>query len=151
MKEFDQLCKAFEEMDLLSYGTLLQEKSNTVVPALAAVSGSDYTGLSAFATFIMGAIAVDGRLTEEEYILTKPMFEAFFGNTVDFELCSGLIRRMKPENKELKKNTDHLVDALGHLSEELKEDIITVCMLICAVDGKISLKEKNWIKQLIRD
>lgn len=37
------------------------------------------------------------------------------------------------------------------LSEELKENIIIVCLLICAVDGKVSPKEKTWIKQLVKE
>ena len=43
-----------------------------------------------------------------------------------------------------------MVDILGELDDELKDDIVIVCMMICAIDGKISLKEKNWIKQLIK-
>ena len=42
-----------------------------------------------------------------------------------------------------------MVDLIGFFSEEMKADIIIVIMLICAVDGKISSKEKKWIKALI--
>ena len=42
-----------------------------------------------------------------------------------------------------------MVDLIGLFSEDIKADIIVVCMLICAIDGNISAKEKNWIKQLI--
>ena len=54
------------------------------------------------------------------------------------------------KGKELKKYVDYMIDILGLVSDELKEDIIVVCLLICAIDGHISLKEKNWIKQLIK-
>lgn len=43
-----------------------------------------------------------------------------------------------------------MVDILGQLSDKLKEDIIIVCLLICAVDGTISYKERKWVKQLIK-
>ena len=42
-----------------------------------------------------------------------------------------------------------MVDILGLLSDELKDDIVIICLMICAIDGKVSLKEKKWIKQLI--
>ena len=42
-----------------------------------------------------------------------------------------------------------MVDVIGCFSDEMKTDIVIVAMLICAVDGKISFKEKNWIKKLI--
>ena len=28
--------------------------------------------------------------------------------------------------------------------------LLVVCLLVCAIDGKVSAKEKKWIKQLIR-
>ena len=31
----------------------------------------------------------------------------------------------------------------------VREDVVIVCLLACAVDGKISFKEKQWIKRLI--
>lgn len=36
----------------------------------------------------------------------------------------------------------------GILPEEIQNEIIIISMMICAVDGKISHKEKNWIKKL---
>ena len=45
---------------------------------------------------------------------------------------------------------DDMVDLIGCFSDEMKADIIVVAMLICAVDGKISQREKNWIKKLIK-
>ena len=46
---------------------------------------------------------------------------------------------MNKENKKLRKTVD-----------EMKANIIEVIMPIRAVDGKISIEEKNWIKQLIK-
>ena len=43
-----------------------------------------------------------------------------------------------------------MVDILGMVSVELKTDIILVCLMVCAIDGHVSRKEKKWIKQLIR-
>ena len=73
----------------------------------------------------------------------------FFGDSVNYEDCKKAVRLLKPESVELKKAVKEMVDIFGQLSEELKDDIIIICMLICAVDGKISLKEKLWIKSLI--
>ncbi len=44
---------------------------------------------------------------------------------------------------------DRMVDVIGLVSPELKDDIVLVCLMVCAVDGKVSAKEKKWIKQLI--
>ena len=149
MKQFDQLCKEFETLDPREYGVLLVEKSKKIIPALAAISQDGLTGVTVYATFILGAIVADGKISEEEYLLCYPMFRAFFGNAIDYDEVKRAMKKMRTESKQLKKDLDDMADLLGELSDELKNDIVTVCMMICAIDGKISPKEKNWIKQLI--
>ncbi len=51
--------------------------------------------------------------------------------------------------KDYKRTMDRMVDVIGLVSPELKDDIVLVCLMVCAVDGKVSAKEKKWIKQLI--
>ncbi len=150
MKEFDLLCKEFEQMDSETYAALLAEKAATLVPALTLVTEDGLGGIAVFSTFIFGAIAADGRLSEAEYSLVYPLLHAFFGDTVDYETCRLTVRALRPEGRELKKAVDEMADVLAELSENLKNDLILVCLMICAIDGKVSFKEKQWIKQLIR-
>ncbi len=150
MREFDRLCKEFEEMDSFSYSVILTEKSAKVIPALSVVMDDGLSGVAIFAMFVMAAIAADGRLSEEEYALCYPLLHAFFGDEIDYEKTKSVVKQFKREGKELKKVANEMVDIFGQLSEDLKDDIIIICMMICAVDGKISLKEKNWIKKLIK-
>ena len=137
-------------MDVLSYVALLGIKSKRILPALIDITQDGETGVEIFASFIIGAIAADGRLSETEYELLSPLLHAFFGEELDYETCKKAFRKMAPEQRELKKSVDEMMDVLGLLSDDLKDDIITVCLLICAVDGKVSLRERNWIKQLIK-
>lgn len=137
-------------MDVLSYVALLGIKSKRILPALIDITQDGETGVEIFTSFIIGAIAADGRLSETEYELLSPLLHAFFGEELDYETCKKAFRKMAPEQRELKKSVDEMVDVLGLLSDDLKDDIITVCLLICAVDGKVSLRERNWIKQLIK-
>ncbi|MDY5930504.1 MAG: TerB family tellurite resistance protein [Candidatus Ornithospirochaeta sp.] len=150
MKDFNKLCKAFEEIDPVSYSMILAEKSVSILPQLMAFSEDDLTGAEIFASFIIGAAAADGRLSEEEYALLYPLLRSFLGDSIDYEYVAAAFKGLRSEQKELKASINQMVDMLGTLSDELKEDIIIVIMLICAVDGKISFREKNWIRQLIR-
>lgn len=147
MKEFDQLCKEFEALDAASYATILVERSARLLPVLAAVVGDGLSGAELLAVFALGAIAADGRVTEEEFAVSYPFFRLFFGENADYDHCRSLALG---ESRRLKKIVNKMVDVLGDISDELKTDAIMVCMVICAVDGKISPKEKRWIKQLIR-
>ena len=150
MKEFDMLCKEFEETDVLTYSAVLTEKALKLIPALTLITEDGLSGIAVFSTFILGAVAADGKLAEEEYLLISPQLRAFFGTSIDYEDCKKLLRQLKPESKQLKKAADEMVDILGLLSDELKNDLILVCLMICAIDGNVSRKEKQWIKQLIR-
>lgn len=48
MKEFNQLCKEFENLDALSYAAVLTQKSAAVLPALAAVTDDGIDGVTIF-------------------------------------------------------------------------------------------------------
>ncbi len=149
MSDFNKLCKEFEQIDATTYRALLAEKSLKVLPALMAITEDGLSGAEIFATFIMGAIAADGKLSEEECLLVYPLLSLFFCDSVNYEDCKKAVRSLRKEGNELKKIVDEMVDVIGLVSDDLKDDIIIVIMLITAIDGKISLREKNWIKKLI--
>lgn len=106
--------------------------------------------ITIYLDFVLCAVAADGKLTEEEFILVKPIMDLVTGSDVSYENAKAIFKAAgldKP--KEYKAAMDKTVDLLGIISPELKDDIILVCMLICSVDGKISFREKRWIKKLI--
>ena len=150
MKSFNDICKFVEELDPVSYTGIIAEKSIKIIPALADITGSKDLALEQFSMFVLGAIASDGKLALEEYVTCEPLLKAFFGDTIDYDQAKNRIEKMKDEMNELKNVVDKMVDSYGLLAPELKTDIIIVCLLLCSIDGKISPKEKKWIKQLIK-
>lgn len=149
MKDFDKICRDFENIDINTYAAVLTEKASKLIPALSAFSEDGLSGVELFASFIYGAIAADGKLSEDEYALIYPLLHSFFGDTIDYNDAKRAFSSLSKEHRELKKIVDDMVDVIGCFSDEMKTDIVIVAMLICAVDGKISFKEKNWIKKLI--
>ena len=150
MKDFNKIVKEFEQIDAITYADVLAEKSSKILPVLVNFSTDGISGIELFQSFIFAAIAADGRLSEEEYALIYPLLHAFLGDNIDYDSCAKVFKSLKKEGKELKKITDEMVNLIGLFSDEMKADIIIICMLICAIDGKISTKEKEWIKQLIK-
>jgi len=150
MNEFNKICKAVENLNVLEYAGVITAKTAKILPALNELTESREDSLELLATFMIASVYADGKLDEAEYLMLMPALKLFFGEDFDFEAAKLLVKAFRPEGRELKKVVDALVDLLGELSEELKEDVITVCLLVCAIDGKISLKEKRYIKQLIR-
>ena len=154
MKDFDKICKDFENIDIDTYAAVLTEKEMKVSKLINDIASclceDGLSGVEIFASFIYGAIAADGKLSEDEYALIYPLLHAFFGDSINYEDAKRAFSSLSKEHKELKNMVDDMVDLIGCFSDEMKADIIIVAMLICAVDGKISLKEKNWIKKLIK-
>ena len=149
MGEFDKLCKQFESLDPLTYSDLLREKSVNVMAAMAMISRDGLTGVQIYTSFIIAAIMADGKLDKSEYELIRPMLEKMLGSEVTYEEAKAAFKAVKKDAKDDRVIIDYMVDILGEVSPELKADIIIITMLVCAVDGKISYKEKKWIKQLL--
>lgn len=150
MKDFNELCRSVEELSPLEYAAVLGRTSLKIMPAIRAFSEDGRTCAEVLAAFVIASVYADGKLDESEYLLMAPLLKAFFGEDFDFEDAKKLAKEWRKEGKAVKKEVDYLVDFLGTLSEELKGDIIFACLLMCAVDGKVSLKEKAYIRQLMR-
>lgn len=150
MKEFRKWCKAAERISPLEYGVILAEKTGKVLPALRELSGNTTENSTLLAIFIIASVYADGKLDETEYALMRPMLERFFGQEVNFEEAKAVVKAFSPEGEDLKKIVDKAADMIGEADPELKRDIITVCLLICAIDGKITRRERKYIKQLIQ-
>lgn len=150
MKDFNELCRSVEELSPLEYAAVLGRTSLKIMPAIRAFSEDGRTCAEVLAAFVIASVYADGKLDESEYLLMAPLLKAFFGENFDFEDAKKLAKEWRKEGRAVKKEVDYLVDFLGTLSEELKGDIIFACLLMCAVDGKVSLKEKAYIRQLMR-
>ena len=150
MKDFNELCRSVEELSPLEYAAVLGRTSLKIMPAIRAFSEDGRTCAEVLAAFVIASVYADGKLDESEYLLMAPLLKAFFGEDFDFEDAKKLAKEWRKEGRAVKKEVDYLVDFLGTLSEELKGDIIFACVLMCAVDGKVSLKEKSYIRQLMR-
>ncbi len=46
--------------------------------------------------------------------------------------------------------TKETIRVLNFLDDDLTADIVMLCLCVVAIDGKISLREKNYIKQLCK-
>lgn len=150
MKEFNELCADFERMNPVEYGTYLSVKSAEIIPLLNKVTVDNISGMEVFYSFILGAIVADGKFELEEYLLVAPLLNRIVGQIVTYKQATELFLLYKKDYKALLKTVDRMIDLLGSISEDLKDDIIIICMMVCAVDGKINSREKKWIMQLIK-
>lgn len=150
MFEFKKLCDEYENLGVAERGVLLVAKSVTVLARLAAVSVPGIDPVETLATFILGSIVSDGKVNEQEYVLMYPALVKVFGEDFDYNSIKTLFATNFSERKQLRNYTKDLIRVLDLLDEDMRKDVIVICLCVTSVDGKISLRERNYIKQLCK-
>lgn len=150
MFEFKKLCDAYEELSTVEKGLLLADKSVTVLAKLHYLDIPGIDPVTALAGFIVGSVTADGKINEKEYLLIYPSLFRAFGEDFDFATVKDSFRRDSDGRKMISEYTEEMIRVLGFLDEDLRSDVITLCLCVVAIDGKVSLREKNYIKRLCR-
>lgn len=151
MFKFFKLCNEYEKLSALQRGAILTEKSVKILARMR-LTGADANidPVETLACFILASIAADGKVNEQEYILMYPALVKVFGS--DFDFAS--VKKIVAENSALKKSAvDYskiLAKQLSKTDEEFIDDVIGLCLCVVSVDGKISFRERNYIKKLMK-
>ncbi len=149
MFEFKKLCNTLEELNPIERGVILAEKSVSVIKGLSGLE-IPLNPVSTLVTFIIGSVVSDGSINEKDYLYIYPSLVKAFGNDFDFISAKQAIGLAKDIKKAITKYTKEMISIINVCDEELATDIISLCLLITSVDGKISLKEKRYIRQLCK-
>lgn len=149
MFEFAKITKEYENMTAVERGLILTGKSVKILAALADYDIEEIDPIETLAAFIIGSVVADGKLHEKEYLLIYPALVKVFGADFDFESIKESFENEKEANKEIKKYTAELSQIIGMVDEELQADIVMLCLCVMSIDGKISLKERSYIKKLM--
>lgn len=149
MFEFKKLCNELEALNPIERGALLAEKSVSVVRGLSELD-LPFNPVETLVSFIIGSVVSDGTFNEKDYLYIYPSLVKAFGNDFDFLSSKQALQIAKDIKKEISKDTKELLSVIALCDEELAADIVALCLLVTSVDGKISLKEKRYIRQLCR-
>lgn len=149
MFEFKKLCNELEKLSPTERGVLLAEKSISVVKGLNSLD-LPFNAVKTLVTFIIGSVVSDGSINEKDYLYIYPSLVKAFGRDFDFISAKQVLQIAKDIKKEIAAQTKELLSVIAKCDENLASDIIALCLLITSVDGKISLKEKRYIRQLCK-
>lgn len=147
MFEFNRLCTAFEELTPVEKGLILTERSVSILARLSALDIPGIDPVDALAGFLIGSVAADGRINEQEYLLIYPALVRVFGDRFDFSSIKAAFRDASGRKALASYNMD-MLRVFAFLDDSLKNDVITLCLRVMAIDGRVSLKEKRYIRRL---
>ena len=149
MTDFDTLCKQLEQMDSEKFAQIFSDISADVITELVALTADGKDGITAYMQFILASVAADGVLSKPEFTLLKPWFDRMTDKDTTYEDAVEIFNGLGLDEPEAYKDIiDTMVDIIGLVSDEIKDDIIMLCLLVCAIDGEVTQEEKDWIKQL---
>lgn len=150
MFEFNKICNDFEKMSALERKLLLTEKSVVILKKLSDLGDDDVHPVETLAAFILGSVCSDGKVNEQEYLLIYPALQKVFGDKVDFNAIKLALSMDKEGHKAIKDYSVELMKILNEADESLFEDVIALCLCVTSLDGKVTLKEKNYLKRLVK-
>lgn len=150
MFEFKKLFDAYEELTTVERGLLLTERSVAVMKKLRELQIDGVDPVFTFAGFILGSVISDGHINEKEYLMMYPMLVCVFGDDFDFHSVKETFEGKRGIRKTISEYTEKMISILDLLDENIKNDVITLSLSVVAIDGKISLREKNYIRRLCR-
>lgn len=148
MFEYIEKCKKFEKLSTFERFALLANKSLIITNKLSELGLNVNDSLSLIATFILGSIVSDGEVNEKEFLLMYPALLRTFGDNFDFDSIKEAFQNDFKTRNELKNYLKDILSLLNSVSNELKEDIIDICFAIVTIDGKLSLKERIYMRKL---
>lgn len=149
MFEFNKVMKDYESLNAIERGLMLTEKSVSILAKLSALDIDGIDPVETLASFIIGSVVADGKLHEKEYLLIYPALVKVFGSDFDYESIKKEFEADKDGRKDIAGYTTDLLRVLGTVDETLYEDVIILCLCVVTIDGKVSMREKNYVKRLI--
>ena len=149
MFEFNKVMKDYESLNAIERGLMLTEKSVSILAKLSALDIDGLDPVETLASFIIGSVVADGKLHEKEYLLIYPALVKVFGTDFDYESIKKEFEADKDRRNDIAKYTTDLLRILEMADETLYEDVIILCLCVVTIDGKVSLREKNYVKRLI--
>lgn len=149
MFELKKICDEYEQLNSVERGLILTEKSVKILATLKLMDLPGIDPVSTLAGFIIGSVVADGKVNEQEYLLIYPALIQTFGYNFDLHAIKqefGILGTRKLINEY----TDQMIRLFDLLSDDLKNDVIMLCLCITSMDEKISLKEKRYLRRLFR-
>lgn len=148
MFEFKKICDTFEGLSTPERRQLLEEKSGSVFHELQSRAVPESNPKEILAGFLIGSAMIDGKLNEMEYLLMYPSLVRTFGEDFDFRSLKESFRRNRDGKKLVGDYAEKMLGILQFSEEKLKRDVVTLCLCATSMDGKITLKEKRYIRRL---
>ena len=96
------------------------------------------------------AILADDRISDEELMLMYRGMQVSLNGEVDWDECQMIAANILNNKADFRAGAEKFAgNYLSMWKDNDKEDVIMLCIALCAIDGVISEKEKIWLDELV--
>lgn len=148
MFAFSKICNEFEDANAAERALILKEKSAWIIKNLRHISIPNTDPVSVLVGFIIGSVTSDGTINEQEYLMIYPALTQVFGDSFNFKAVKELFCRGADCKKTIADFTEQMISIMTFFNDDIKFDIITLCLCVMSVNGRLSLKKKRYICRL---
>lgn len=149
----DQVCNQCENLSNEAFNQLVNQKLNAVMPKLNNITlnigNQKFTGDTLLTHILIATVITDYTVTDSEVRFLTTMITTYINPGLDFPTVKQFIMNMGNNVGGTQAFADSLIDALGRIENQLKVDIVMLCMLLASVDGKITASERNFLAKLL--
>lgn len=149
MFDFKKICTTVENLSEEERAALIMVEGKHVYDGLSELPFTAYNPVDALTVFIIGAIVSDGVLDETEYSMILPSLERAFGKNVDYESLKSAFKSKRAIEK-IDEYVSALMKIVSAKNEDLVSDIVTLCLLVVSIDGKVTPKERRYVRRLCK-
>jgi len=138
----------YEGMDDSLLGLAMNSVVRKAVSGLARVAGAENAS-SIYLTLLISSISIDGEISEAEYELVRDIFSEMVGKDVTIEeLRASLAASDLGDICAIRNTTANLIRSLGVADPGVRDDVLELMAMFCAMDHKVTLAERNWLSEL---
>lgn len=96
------------------------------------------------------AIIADDRISDNELLLIYTGLKVTLGDSIDLDECKRIAAETLGNKSNIRLAAKDIAERyLSLWSDSDKEDVIRLCIALCAIDSVISPLEIKWLKELV--
>ena len=128
------------------YLRVFEEKSDLIIMTTRDSYVDEMNGLTLYVRLLFHTLDLNGPFTEEVYKEKKDLLSTAIGYEITFEEAEGFSSNARRGNrKEKEQFVTDIKRLLRKVPNEIKEDIVTLCLILGSIDGRPTYKVRTFL------
>lgn len=150
MKNVDTLIAEYNALSEAEKAVALGTYTMKAVTSCVMYEDNPEEATLALGVLTYAAILADDRISDEELILLHRGLQLSLNDNVDWDECQMIAANTLHNKEGFRAGAKEFAqNYLSMWKDNDKEDVIMLCIALCAIDGVISEKEKVWLNELV--